>query len=101
MILGSSGAAPHTGTMKCNCSIRLMDALCLAVLAGNFGLSAQTIRDDPGWPRHYTNGIADLALYQPQVDAWNGFQTLTGRCALAITPGKGRSPVYGTFRFSA
>lgn len=54
---------------------------------------------DSGWPRHYTNGNASLVVYHPQIDTWNAFQSLKGRCAFALTPGKGSEPVYGTFRF--
>ena len=54
---------------------------------------------DPGWPRHYSNGAADLVVYQPQVEKWSDFKKLTGRCAFALTLVRGRDPVYGTFRF--
>ena len=43
----------------------------------------------------------DLVVYQPQVDSWSGFRTLAGRCAFALTPVRGRDPIYGTFRFAA
>jgi len=38
-------------------------------------------------------------VYQPQVDGWNAFQSLTGRCAFALTTARGGEPQYGTFRF--
>src|SRR5678816_948521 len=71
--------------------------LFVAVLVCGSTLFAQTT--DPGWPRHYSNGAADLVVYQPQVDKWSDFKLLTGRCAFALTPVRGREPVYGTFRF--
>jgi hypothetical protein len=64
-------------------------------------LHAQNAPRDPGWPRYYSNGSADLVVYQPQVDAWTEFKALTGRCAFALTPVRGRDAVYGTFRFAA
>src|ERR1044071_1956228 len=54
---------------------------------------------DPGWPRHYSNGTAELVVYQPQVDKWSDFKQLTGRCAFALTAMRGADAVYGTFRF--
>jgi hypothetical protein len=64
-------------------------------------MAAQGPPADPGWPRYYTNGTADLVVYQPQVDTWSGFQTLTGRCAFALHPVRDSDAVYGTFRFTA
>lgn len=54
---------------------------------------------DPGWPRRYSDGKADLVVYQPQVDQWKDFKLLQGRCAFALTTVRGKGPVYGTFRF--
>lgn len=82
-----------------------MKRLRLPVLATAFALAlclhAQPTASDPGWPRYYSNGTSDLVVYQPQVEVWNDFKTLTGRCAFALTTVRGREPVYGTFRFAA
>ena len=80
---------------------RFTEVLGLAILFCGPGLSAHTAPADPGWPRNYSNGTADLVVYQPQVDKWSDFKTLTGRCAFALTPSRGRDPVFGTFRFAA
>ncbi|MFN7934097.1 MAG: hypothetical protein U0R19_12275 [Bryobacteraceae bacterium] len=56
---------------------------------------------DPGWPRSYTDGSANLVVYNPQVDGWKDFKTLHGRCAFALTPAPGREPLYGTFHFQS
>lgn len=74
---------------------------CFALLVCSAGLIAQAPPADPGWPRYYTDGSSELVVYQPQVDSWNGFKFLTGRCAFALKPVKGRDPVYGTLRFDA
>lgn len=71
-----------------------------AVLLGS-GLFGQTRPADPGWPRTYTNGTAELIVYQPQVDAWTDFKSLKGRCAVALRPASKGDTRYGTFRFSA
>jgi hypothetical protein len=73
--------------------------LALAIATSGCGFAAQTAPIDSGWPRFYSNGTADLVVYQPQVDVWTDFKWLTGRCALALTPVRGGEPVYGTFRF--
>ena len=43
--------------------------------------------------------LAVLVAYQPQADAWRDFKLLTGRCAFALTPVRGRDLLYETFRF--
>jgi hypothetical protein len=64
-------------------------------------IPAQSTVADPGWPRYYSNGSAGLVVYQPQIDGWSDFKILRGRCAFALSPERGRDPVYGTFRFEA
>src|SRR4051812_13810499 len=58
--------------------------------------TAPPVEPDPGWPRVYTDGAAKLTIYQPQVDSWKDFANATARFALALTPGKGAQPVWGT-----
>jgi len=60
---------------------------------------AQDSAADPGWPRRYSDGTAELVVYNPQVDGWAGFKALKGRCAFALRPEASRDPVYGSFRF--
>jgi len=91
----------HTQGMKHPISNHLTQVLALTIAICGINLRAQGSPSDPGWPRYYTNGTADLVVYQPQVDAWNDFKILTGRCAFALTPERGREPVYGTFGFAA
>lgn len=86
--------------MAMNCRHLTRRTLGLAALLCGAGL-AQPAPTDPGWPRYYTKGASDLVVYQPQVEAWKDFKNLTGRCAFALTPVRGREPVYGTFRFAA
>src|ERR1051325_3166795 len=73
--------------------------LSIALLFGACLCAQVPSANDPGWPRHYSNGTADVVVYQPQVDQWSDFKTLTGRCAFALTPMRGGEPLYGTFRF--
>jgi hypothetical protein len=61
--------------MKNHRSTRLTETVVLAVLLCGFGLRAQATPADPGWPRYYSDSTTDLAVYQPQVDAWRDFTT--------------------------
>ncbi len=87
--------------MKRHYLIRVAAAAGWSILACVAGWTAQSPSGDPGWPRQYSNGTADLVVYQPQVDSWSKFTVLTGRCAFALSPVRGQDPVYGTFRFAA
>jgi hypothetical protein len=89
----------NINSIKSHRSSRVVETLRLAVLLCWIGLQAHATPADPGWPRYYSNSATDLVLYQPQVDAWRDFKMLTGRCAFALTPVRGRDPLYGTFRF--
>lgn len=73
----------------------------LTFLASAGTLLSQATPADSGWPRVYANGSASLVVHQPQVDRWSDFRKISGRCAVAISPARGREPVYGTFRFEA
>src|SRR5215472_3715021 len=55
---------------------------------------------DQGWPRQSSKNGTTLVAYQPQVDEWKDFKTLTFRMAFSITP-KGGKPVLGAARISA
>lgn len=99
MILGADRAQPHTGRMNRR-AIRFKQALGVFAFIGASLLYAQT-PGDPGWPRHYSNGVSSVVIYQPQVDSWNSFKALTGRCAFGLSPSRGADIVYGTFRFNA
>jgi len=71
----------------------------LAAMLGALDLVAQPTVSDPGWPRHFTNGSADLVVYPPQIDGWSDFKVLEGRCAFSLKPEAGRDEIFGTFRF--
>ena len=71
-----------------------------ATLAAGCAVNAETL-SDPGWPRSFSNGMATVVVYQPQVDAWTDFKKILGRCAIALTPARGQDPIYGSFRFEA
>jgi hypothetical protein len=51
------------------------------------------LAQDPGWPRLMTQQGAKLVIYQPQVDDWKNFQTITGRMAFTLTPANGKQVV--------
>ena len=56
---------------------------------------------DQGWPRQYSDGIARLVLYQPQVDTWTNFKKLTARFAVSLTTYIGAQPAWGVVKIAA
>jgi len=71
------------------------------VLARGAAATPEAAAADPGWPREYKDGKARLLLYQPQIDSWKDFKSLTGRFAMELTPAKGVPAVHGTLRAEA
>jgi hypothetical protein len=55
---------------------------------------------DEGWPRQTIKDGATLVTYQPQVDEWKDFKTLTFRMAFRLTP-KGGKPTVGALSIEA
>ncbi|HEY3496301.1 MAG TPA: hypothetical protein VGK73_16490 [Polyangiaceae bacterium] len=56
--------------------------------------------EDIGWPRQLTRDGTTLVYYQPELDAWEGYQTLVCRVAFSLTP-KGGKPVLGVATLQA
>lgn len=56
---------------------------------------------DPGWPREYTKDGAKMLLYQPQVDSWEDYGTLTMRAAISVLPKGAKDPVFGALYVKA
>ena len=48
------------------------------------------------WPRIHTNNSVTIAIYQPQIEKWEG-EDLESRSAVAITPAGANAPLYGVF----
>src|ERR1044071_3515482 len=55
---------------------------------------------DQGWPRKFVNGANSIAVYQPQLEQWQG-NRLEARAAVAITDGQARQTAYGVAWFTA
>ena len=45
---------------------------------------------EPAWPRQTVRDEGVLVTYQPQVEAWENFKTLTWRMAFSLTPAGGK-----------
>ncbi len=56
--------------------------------------------DELNWPRTYTNDNAIVAIYQPQIEKWEG-EALETRSVAAITTLGGNTPAYGVFWMNA
>ncbi|MFN0104804.1 MAG: hypothetical protein ACKV2U_22310 [Bryobacteraceae bacterium] len=78
---------------------RLFKRTSMLALAAVCALCAPADISDPGWPRRFADGGAELVVHQPQVDQWTEFKELKGRYAFTLRTAEGRSPVYGTLRF--
>ncbi len=66
----------------------------LAVISGVVLLmSTLSSAQDPGWPRQLTKPGGTLIYYQPQVDGWKDYTTITWRQAFQLTPAGGKQVV--------
>jgi hypothetical protein len=61
--------------------------------------AAATVSDD-GWPRKFAAGGSSFAVYQPQMEQWEGNQWL-GRAAFSVVNGTSGQPSYGVLWFAA
>jgi hypothetical protein len=61
-------------------------------------LASATPAQDPGWPRRIVKPGGTLVIYQPQIDDWNNFTSITWRQAFQLTP-TGRKMVVGAASF--
>src|SRR4051812_31493679 len=48
-----------------------------------------TAAPDAGWPRQIKKNKMTLVYYQPQIDEWKDYKTLSARVAFSMTPDKG------------
>ena len=55
---------------------------------------------DNGWPRKFAVGGSSFAVYQPQMEQWEGNQWL-GRAAFSVANGSAGQPSYGVLWFEA
>ena len=57
---------------------------------------------DSGWPRRFAadDGTA-MTIYQPQVESWVGYSSITFRAAVSFTPEGSEEPVFGALRVRA
>jgi hypothetical protein len=56
-------------------------------------LSASALAQDPGWPRKLDRPGGTVIAYQPQVDDWKDFTTITWRGAFQLTPTGGKQVI--------
>ncbi len=57
-----------------------------AVLTLLLALSVSAFAQDPGWPRKLEKPGGAAIVYQPQVDDWKDYATITMRVAFQLTP---------------
>src|SRR5689334_5805838 len=61
--------------------------------------AAGPIVTDNGWPRKFAVGGSSFAVYQPQMEQWEGNQWL-GRAAFSVANGSAAQPSYGVLWFA-
>lgn len=61
---------------------------------------AAPVATDNGWPRKFAVGGSSFAVYQPQMEQWEGNQWL-GRAAFSVANGSAAQPSYGVLWFEA
>ena len=55
--------------------------------------SASAFAQDPGWPRKLEKPGGTVIVYQPQVDEWKDYATITTRVAFQLTPIGGKQVI--------
>jgi len=71
----------------------------IAVAALALATPLAALAQDPGWPRQIVKPTGKLIIYQPQVDNWSNFTSITWRQAFQLTPTAGKQ-VVGAISFS-
>ena len=66
----------------------LAGSLALLLIAGSLAFA-----QDPGWPRKNVQPGGTVISYQPQVDDWQDFTTITWRQAFQLTPAGGKQVI--------
>ena len=56
-------------------------------------VSASVFAQDPGWPRKLEKPGGTAIIYQPQVDEWKDYSTITMRLAFQLTPTGGKQVI--------
>jgi hypothetical protein len=64
--------------------------LILSLLLSITRAGAQSSTKDLGWPRRNADSSGTLTYYQPQLDNWADYKTLTARMAFSLIPKKGK-----------
>jgi hypothetical protein len=67
-------------------------------------MNAASVDDDVvelGWPREYQHEEGDVVLYQPQLDEWKNFTTLTAKAAVSVQFKGSDEFQYGAIYFKA
>jgi hypothetical protein len=73
------------------------------LIAGLLTVARVGAQDKPAenldWPRTFENGGDRVVVYDPQVDAWDRFEKLKARSAVAIRPSGAQAERFGVFEY--
>src|SRR5580700_8445625 len=73
--------------LKDECGVRKFAAYLLLLL----GIPSLLLAEDIGWPREMTQNGARIVYYQPQIDQWLDYRTLSAWMAISVTPAGGKA----------
>ncbi|MBN9299499.1 MAG: hypothetical protein J0I41_21035 [Filimonas sp.] len=86
-----------------NCTYASRTLFTAVILLGYLAvLSPSTARaqQDAGWPRQIKNDDGTLLIYQPQIEDWKDYKSLTGNIAFSLTPKDGKE-IHGVATFQS
>jgi hypothetical protein len=83
-------------------AVAVMSSAQIAATAGDDAdsQSSAATNQNLSWPREFEDNGTKLAIYQPQIEKWDG-PDFASRAAVAITPPGAKAPVYGVVWFKA
>ncbi|MEN8214099.1 MAG: hypothetical protein ABFR19_07030, partial [Pseudomonadota bacterium] len=64
-------------------------------------MQPETTEEFAGWPREYEDDEGEVVIYQPQIDAWNDYTTLTAKAAFSVQLTGSDAFHYGALYFTA
>jgi hypothetical protein len=80
---------------------RLVALLCLLFVAGHAVLAADEEFSDSWYPRTVTSDKGTVVIHAPQIDSWDGFETLSAWIAFSINLAGSDNTYHGSISFDA
>lgn len=78
---------------------RMLIAVAYVLAAGSCASAPQEEVAELKWPRQFEKGGDTVVVYDPQIDAWEKYEKLSARSAVAVTPKGASAPSYGVVEY--